>query len=181
MNSMTLKSIAAMIMFTSLAIPIRAQEPKEKQTHYSATNLGTLGGVLGSSAHSINSEGWIAGVANLLGDTVEHAALWRDGVVTDLGTLGGDNSNVDFSRGSISQAATRKSSPTASSRRAKCWNYIFSCGVLPLRHFSGREETEWPHQPDLHRCSIPGWRCPEPRRRADSRRAACGLRIGLTT
>jgi probable HAF family extracellular repeat protein len=96
MNSMTLKSIAAMIMFTSLAIPIRAQEPKEKQTHYSATNLGTLGGVLGSSAHSINSEGWIAGVANLLGDTVEHAALWRDGVVTDLGTLGGDNSNVDF-------------------------------------------------------------------------------------
>jgi hypothetical protein len=22
-----------------------------------------------------------------------------------------------------------------------------SCGVLPLRHFSGREETEWPHQP----------------------------------
>ena len=63
---------------------------------YSVQNLGTLGGVLGSSAHSINDIGWVAGVANVTGDAAEHAALWRDGVITDLGTLGGFNSNVDF-------------------------------------------------------------------------------------
>jgi len=61
---------------------------------YTVVNLGTLGGVLGSSAWSINNKGWIAGEANLSGDMVEHAALWRDGAVTDLGTLGGDNSAV---------------------------------------------------------------------------------------
>jgi probable HAF family extracellular repeat protein len=93
MKSLILKLIAAITAFAALAIPIRAQE---KQTHYSVTNLGTLGGVFGSSAHSINDIGWVAGVANLAGDTVEHAALWRDGMVTDLGTLGGFNSNVDF-------------------------------------------------------------------------------------
>lgn len=74
----------------------QTQEDSKKLIHYSVRNLGTLGGVLGSSAHSINDQSWIAGVANLTGDTEEHAAIWRDGVVTDLGTLGGDNSNVDF-------------------------------------------------------------------------------------
>jgi len=94
MNSRMLKLIAAITTFAALLIPIRAQE--SNQIHYSVTSLGTLGGKLGSSAHSINDIGWIAGVANLTGDNVEHAALWRDGVITDLGTLGGSNSNVDF-------------------------------------------------------------------------------------
>src|SRR5215469_9374521 len=61
---------------------------------YTVVNLGTLGGVLGSSAWSVNNTGRIAGEANLSGDMVEHAALWWDGAVTDLGTLGGDNSAV---------------------------------------------------------------------------------------
>ena len=72
-------------------LPAQAQNAR-----YIVINLGTLGGVLGSSAHSISNKGWIAGEANLSGDTEEHAALWRDGVVTDLGTLGGDNSTVGF-------------------------------------------------------------------------------------
>ncbi len=74
----------------------QAQENNEKLIHYSVRNLGTLGGVLGSSAHSINDQGRVGGVANLTGDTEEHAGFWQDGDVTDLGTLGGDNSNVDF-------------------------------------------------------------------------------------
>lgn len=73
-----------------------AQAQNAAPAHYTVVNLGTLGGVFGSSAHSINNKGWIAGAANLSGDTEEHAALWRNGVVTDLGTLGGDNSNVDL-------------------------------------------------------------------------------------
>jgi probable HAF family extracellular repeat protein len=96
MNSTISKSIAATSIFAALAIPIRSQESDGKQIHYSVTNLGTLGGIFGSSAHSINNRGWVAGVANVTGDTEEHAALWREGAVIDLGTLGGDNSNVDF-------------------------------------------------------------------------------------
>lgn len=89
-NSIVFLTITAFALF--LAAQVRSTAPKR----YTVIDLGTLGGVLGSSAHSINNEGWIAGEANLLGDTVEHAALWRDGVVADLGTLGGDNSTVGF-------------------------------------------------------------------------------------
>jgi probable HAF family extracellular repeat protein len=98
-KSTTLNFIVATIIVTWLAVPRlvgQSQGNGAQTVHYSVQNLGTLGGVLGSSAHSINDRGWIAGVANLTGDNVEHAALWRDGVVTDLGTLGGSNSNVDF-------------------------------------------------------------------------------------
>ena len=86
----------AFLTVAVLLLPLAAQAQNTPRTRYTVIDLGTLGGAFGSSAHSINNEGWIAGVANLPGDTVEHAALWRDGVVTDLGTLGGDNSNVDF-------------------------------------------------------------------------------------
>jgi probable HAF family extracellular repeat protein len=79
-----------------LPLFLGAQAQNTGPARYTAIDLGTLGGVFGSSAHSINNKGWVAGVANLSGDTVEHAALWRNGVVTDLGTLGGDNNNVDF-------------------------------------------------------------------------------------
>jgi len=81
---------------TLLSLYLVAQGQNTAPTRYTVIDLGTLGGVLGSSAHSINNKGWIAGDANLSGDMVEHAALWRDGAVTDLGTLGGDNSGVDF-------------------------------------------------------------------------------------
>jgi probable HAF family extracellular repeat protein len=89
------------IMFACLSFPVltlfvTAQAQTTEPTRYSVVNLGTLGGEFGSSATSINNKGWIAGVANLSGDTEEHAALWRDGLVTDLGTLGGDNSNVNL-------------------------------------------------------------------------------------
>lgn len=86
------------ITFLTMAIVmllLAAQAQNTPPARYTVINLGTLGGVFGSAARSINNKGWIAGVANLTGDTEEHAALWRDGVVTALGTLGGDNSNVN--------------------------------------------------------------------------------------
>jgi len=90
------KTSIVFLTITVWPVFVAAQAQNTAPTRYAVIDLGTLGGAFGSSAHSINNEGWIAGVANLPGDTVEHAALWRDGVVTDLGTLGGDNSNVDF-------------------------------------------------------------------------------------
>jgi probable HAF family extracellular repeat protein len=43
-------------------------------------------------AEGISDRGWVVGTANLAGDQSTHAFLWRDGVMTDLGTLGGPNS-----------------------------------------------------------------------------------------
>jgi probable HAF family extracellular repeat protein len=62
---------------------------------YHVTNLKSLGGTL-SSGQSINNRGWITGFSSLKGNNTQHATLWRDGKITDLGTLGGPNSDVQW-------------------------------------------------------------------------------------
>jgi probable HAF family extracellular repeat protein len=58
-----------------------------EQVRYRLIRLDSLGGTSSIGA-SINDRGWIAGRSNR-GNGVRHAALWRNGVITDLGTLGG--------------------------------------------------------------------------------------------
>lgn len=49
----------------------------------------------GGAAFAINNVGYIVGYVWTLGDEPrEHAALWREGVLTDLGTLGGQYSTA---------------------------------------------------------------------------------------
>src|SRR5437588_514051 len=55
---------------------------------YTVTDLGTLGGST-SRAGAINQSGQVIGDAMLPGDAVTHAFLWENGVMRDLGTLGG--------------------------------------------------------------------------------------------
>jgi probable HAF family extracellular repeat protein len=81
-----------------LATPVtRADDSDAARSHhlperYQVTVLPSLGGsTLGAS---INNRGWVAGRSTLLGNQSRHATLWRDGVLTDLGTLGGPNSAV---------------------------------------------------------------------------------------
>jgi probable HAF family extracellular repeat protein len=62
-------------------------------------DLHTLGGtfaVVGSlqspgAGSSLNNRGQVIGTSNLLGDSIHHPFLWDRGILTDLGTLGGDN------------------------------------------------------------------------------------------
>src|SRR5262245_18142138 len=63
----------------------------DDQLRYAVTDLGTLGGQW-SFASAVNERGDIAGWSTLPGDGVERPFLWREGVMTDLGTLGGKNS-----------------------------------------------------------------------------------------
>jgi len=49
---------------------------------------------MNNRGNSINNRSWVAGYSNLAGNQSRHAALWRDGALTDLGTLGGPNSAV---------------------------------------------------------------------------------------
>jgi probable HAF family extracellular repeat protein len=89
----------------------------------SATNLGSLGGTLFSDAFNVNDRGVVVGSSDLPGDTNfwafpfinNHAFLWRNGAMTDLGTLPGDPSSFAFSINNMGQIVGQGS-------RAIVWN-----------------------------------------------------------
>jgi probable HAF family extracellular repeat protein len=63
-------------------------------TTYQVVKLPTLGGTL-SRGLAINKQGWVAGFSDLA-DGSRRAALWRDGAIINLGTLGGPSSSVPW-------------------------------------------------------------------------------------
>jgi probable HAF family extracellular repeat protein len=88
--------LSAIALFAALAtpLPLAAQDQQSKKLrHYTVTVLGTLGGGF-SSGNGINYEGSVAGGSWLPGDTTIRAFIWHRGVLTDLGTLGGPNSDA---------------------------------------------------------------------------------------
>jgi probable HAF family extracellular repeat protein len=72
------------------------QQQNKKQPRYTVTDLGTLGGTF-AYASGINNRGLVEGTSTLAGNQREHAFVWRNGVMTDLGTLGGPSSIVFYS------------------------------------------------------------------------------------
>ncbi len=108
MKSRTLTLSTAMALFVALAMPVRLaaqaqQEDAKEQRLYRVIDLGTLGGTF-SNGVGINSRGWVVGAANLTGDQAHHLFLWREGLKTDLGTLGGPNSGT-FGTGGPSESS----------------------------------------------------------------------------
>lgn len=106
-----MKSKASMLLIiaASVALPISVglaqnQQSQSQTPHYTATNLGTLGGTSGT-AFGINDLGWAGGAANLTGDTSEHGVLWIAGSKIDVGTFGGPNSEMVFAPNDFGQAA----------------------------------------------------------------------------
>jgi probable HAF family extracellular repeat protein len=61
---------------------------------YIVYDTGTLGGTVAFGS-GINELGWVSGAATEPSGAL-HAALWSPGSVTDLGTLGGSNSAVEW-------------------------------------------------------------------------------------
>jgi probable HAF family extracellular repeat protein len=86
-------ALATSLLLTGIQGAGVAATTPSAQPLYHVTNLASLGGSVGAG-NSINNLGWVAGTSNLSGDQVQHAALWRNGSLTDLGTLGGPNSGV---------------------------------------------------------------------------------------
>ena len=69
----------------------QAQQAPQRPVLYAVRDLGTLGGT-DADGVGVNDRGWVVGISRVAGDQSGHAFLWRDGVMTDLGTLGGPNS-----------------------------------------------------------------------------------------
>jgi probable HAF family extracellular repeat protein len=61
---------------------------------YTVVRLGSLGGTQ-SRGMAINAQGWVAGWSNQP-DGSRRAALWKDGSITPIGTLGGPSSTVPW-------------------------------------------------------------------------------------
>ena len=106
MKSNRLTRLMLLALFTTGTIPelLVAQEQQEhnkKLPRYRVIDLGTLGGTI-SDALGVSNRGWVAGWSYLPGDANLHALLWRKGVKTDLGTLGGPNSST-FTNSSVNE------------------------------------------------------------------------------
>ena len=119
---------------------------------YELTRLDSVGGASSVGA-SINDRGWIAGRSNL-STGLRHAALWRDGVIKDLGALGGPEKPstvlwpVKNLRGIISGIAYTDE-PDPNNERWSCGFFLASPGtrclgfrweddvMTPLRPFEG--------------------------------------------
>jgi probable HAF family extracellular repeat protein len=73
-------------------------------------DLGTLGGTFGHADY-INDLGEVVGTATPTGDPFLRAFLWRNGVMTDLGTLGTDPSSESFGVNSQGQVVGNTFAP----------------------------------------------------------------------
>ena len=123
MNSKLTPLVAAIVVVAATLLPIRIQGHSEMSVHhhYKLIALGNFGGpnagVNGPNVPIISSNGTYGGEAetptpdpyapNFCQDgdcLVQHAQKWRDGILTDLGTLPG----VDLSSGAtwVSDNAT---------------------------------------------------------------------------
>ena len=90
---------AAVVLTLGLLVlvtaPVSSAQVAATTTQYTVRQLGFLGGTVGRS-NGVNDRGWVSGWSNLSGDTNHHAVLWLDGKPMDLGTLGGPNSEIEF-------------------------------------------------------------------------------------
>jgi probable HAF family extracellular repeat protein len=80
--------------FVHSATNVFAAQGKGPQ-HYTIVQLGSLGGTSFTAGNmTINDRSWVDSASNLPGDMNHHAFVWIGGQMTDLGTLGGPNSNA---------------------------------------------------------------------------------------
>jgi probable HAF family extracellular repeat protein len=141
-------AVVALLVVRAFPVGLAAQEPpaQHKLPRYVVRDLGTFGGTFASAA-GINNKGWVTGIASLRHDKADRAFLRKNGRKIDLGTLGGQNSNV-FSkpnqRGEVAgQAETSTLDPLGEDicgfgTHLICLPFLWQSGVMaPLPTLGG--------------------------------------------
>ena len=97
MKSVRSMPVIAALFLGALAIPAatEAQTPLRQppKARFTVKDLGTLGGTQAEPGGVSNTD-YVEGVSTLPNDYVAHVFLWHNGVMRDLGTLGGPNSST---------------------------------------------------------------------------------------
>jgi len=126
--------VAALLAGAAQAGGGGAPQAPGETLRYRVSNLPPLGGT-SSVGFSINDRGWVAGRSNLSGNQSRHATLWRNGALTDLGTLGGPNSAVLWPVKNIRGIVTGIAQTNEPDRLNETW----SCGFFfPLATRTGK-------------------------------------------
>src|SRR5436190_22016873 len=74
--------------------PAQTQAKAKPKLQYNVSDLASLGGT-SSGGNRIKDQSWVSGYSRMA-DRNRHATLWRNSLLTDLGTLGGPNSSVTW-------------------------------------------------------------------------------------
>jgi len=119
-------------LFAAIGAPAAAQCPAS-QTRYSIVDLETLGGAV-SSALDLDDAGRAVG-GSLTAAGHLHPFLWKDGVMSDLGTLGGPSGSAAGGINAVGEI-TGQSDNAAGQRRA----FLYANGVMvELPTLDGRD------------------------------------------
>ena len=106
---------AALTLILLPSIKMDGQRSAAPPGPYVVTDLGTFGGVQSAHAHDINDAGQVVGIART------HAFLWQNGVMTDLGTLGGNSSSASAIN-AVGQVVGSASTAAPSTSHAVRWD-----------------------------------------------------------
>jgi probable HAF family extracellular repeat protein len=94
-TSTVVRAALAVLLGGLLAVPAAAQAATPDSAPRQLIDLGTLGeGYTLSEARAVNDLGQVVGDSMPAGLGPEHAFLWEQGRMRDLGTLGGSTSNA---------------------------------------------------------------------------------------
>ncbi|MFL5656041.1 MAG: hypothetical protein ACJ8CB_17910 [Ktedonobacteraceae bacterium] len=126
--------ITGILAVLSLASGQFHQTRASSATMYSVTDLGTLGGTF-SGAGAINNRGEVTGISAFAGDVALRGFIWKNGVMTDLGTLGGQNSATENrglnNRGQVAGAAeTATVDPTSATGSLEFHAFLWRQGKM---------------------------------------------------